>query len=239
LRQALVYPSFVCTIAFGVCLGLMVWAVPTFQQLFDGFGAPLPALTRAVLGLSALLAAYGPVWLLALAMSGAALWTAAKYRPTLRDALQARLLRVPLIGPLRAKIALAHWANGLSTLLIAGIPLVDALATLERVTGNPVFDRASARLASRLRRGERLAVAMRTVGCFPPAVVQIVEIAEHAGALDRMVADIGRRSAAEAQARISGYMRCIEPLVISLCGGFVAILVIALYLPIIELGNVV
>lgn len=239
LRQALVYPCFVCVVALGVCLSLMLWAVPTFQQLFDGFGAPLPALTLAVLHVSALLTTHGPLTLLTLALTGVAAHVTLKRRPALRDAVQTRLLHVPLVGPLRAKIALAHWASGLSTLLGAGIPLVDALSTLERVSGNPVFDRANAQLVTRLRRGEGLALAMHAAGCFPASVVQIIDIAEHAGALDRMVGDIGRRSAAEAQSRIGSYMRCVEPLVISLCGGFVAILVIALYLPIIELGNVV
>lgn len=239
LRQALVYPLFVCLVALGVVLALMIWAVPAFQHLFDDFGAVLPPLTRAVLGASDVLLAHGWIPAAGIALAGAGTRLGLRRSPAFRYALHARWLRLPLIGPLCTQTALGHWASGVGVLLLAGTPLVDALRIFGAGHAQPVFERASALLAQRLRNGERLAAAMVGAGCFPPSAVRSVALAEHTGALDRMLNELGQRYTADAQARIATLTRVVEPLVISLCGGLVALLVVALYLPIIELGNVV
>ncbi|MGI4857766.1 MAG: type II secretion system F family protein [Janthinobacterium lividum] len=239
LRQALVYPLFVCIVSLGVVLALMIWAVPAFQQLFDDFGAVLPPLTRAVLGVSNAMLSYGWIPTAGIVLAGAGTRIGLRRAPAFRYAAQARWLRLPLVGPLCRQTALGHWASGIGVLLHAGTPLVEALHICGAGHAQPVFACASALLAQRLRNGERLAVAMAAAGCFPASAVRSIELAEHTGALDRMLDELGQRYAADAQARIAALTRVVEPLVISLCGGFVALLVIALYLPIIELGNVV
>jgi type IV pilus assembly protein PilC len=241
LRQALVYPAFVCTVAIGIALALMIWAVPAFQPLFDGFGTALPPLTRAVLALSDGVARYGPALIAAMLIAGGGIWMMARQRLSWRYALHDALLRLPFFGPLRAKAALAQWAHGLSTLLLAGTPLVDALLIQSHAPGLHTnrYERISAQLARGLGHGEKLSSAMRQTGCFTRSVIRFVEIAEYGGSLDTLLSELGRRSADEVETRTRAMMGCVEPAVIALCGGFVAILVIALYLPIIELGNVV
>lgn len=239
LRQALAYPLFVCVVAFGVVLALMIWAVPAFAHLFADFGAALPPLTRAVLGASEALLSFGAFPAAGIALAGAGARIALRRAPAWRYAAHARWLRLPLIGPLCTQAALGHWAGAVGVLLQAGTPLVDALRVLGGAHAQPVFARASAQLAQRLQNGESLAAAMAGARCFPPSAVRGVALAEHTGALDRMLTELGQRYAADAQARIAALTRVVEPLVISLCGGVVALLVFALYLPIIELGNVV
>ncbi|MCY0388923.1 type II secretion system F family protein [Robbsia sp. Bb-Pol-6] len=239
VRQALVYPAFVCAVALGVVLALMIWAVPAFQHLFDDFGAVLPPLTRAVLNATDGLLSYGWIPMVGAVLAGAGTRLGWQRSPTFRHAAHARWLRLPLVGPLCTQTALGQWASGLAVLLLAGTPLVDALRILGAGHAQPVFAHASARLAHRLQNGERLATAMAGAGCFPASAVRSVALAEHTGALDRMLNELGQRYAADAQARVAAWTRIVEPLVISLCGGIVALLVVALYLPIIELGNVV
>jgi type IV pilus assembly protein PilC len=148
-------------------------------------------------------------------------------------------LNLPVAGPLLRTLCAARWSRALGTLLSAGTPLADAFDSLTQATGNAFFDRATASIAVRLRRGERLAAAMRAAHCFPPEVVQPVEVAEESGALDSMLLDVASLADRQVDDRIGTLSSLCEPLVIVVLGTLVGGLVIAMYLPIIQLGNVV
>lgn len=239
VRAALTYPVAILVLAVAITAALLVWVVPTFKQIFDGFGARLPAPTQFVLALS----------------SGAARWSvpamsaifAASSVVTflLRRSEAARLrfarlsLKMPIAGPLLRTLCAARWSRALGTLLSAGTPLADAFDSLSHATGNAFFDRATVEIAARLRRGERLAAAMRAARCFPPEVVQPIAVAEESGALDTMLIDVASLADRQVDEKIGTLSSLCEPLVIIVLGTLVGGLVIAMYLPIIQLGNVV
>jgi len=239
LRAALAYPCTVLLLAVAVTVALLAFVVPTFQQVFEGFGAALPRPTRLVIAISGVLLHGGP---LALAALGAcALLSAQLIRryPQARSARDRLLLAIPAWGPLARAVAAARWSRALGTLLTAGIPLADALGALAHITGNSVFDAANAQIEARLRRGERLASAMRAVGCFPAALVEPLAIAEESSALDAMLLDCAALAEREVDDKLSLASAFVEPVIVIVLGLAIGSLVVALYLPVIELGNVV
>ncbi|OMG74247.1 type II secretion system F family protein [Burkholderia ubonensis] len=239
LRAALAYPVAVILFALAITIALMLWVVPTFRQIFDGFGAALPAPTRMLLALASATAAWGTPLLAGVVAAGLAARHAIRRSPALRLSLSRRLLRMPLVGPMLSRFAAARWCRSLATLLGAGVPLADAFATLERTAGHPVFEQATARIAARVLRGARLADAMHAAGCFPDDVVQPIAVAEETGALDTMLADIAALCERQLDAHIDTLAALGEPLIVIVLGALVGSLVVAMYLPILQLGNVV
>lgn len=239
LRAALAYPAAVILFGLAISAALMVWVVPTFRQIFDGFGAALPAPTRALLALSSALSAWGGGLAAGTAAVGLAAHHALRRSAPLRHAVARRLLHAPLAGNALSRYAAARWCRSLATLLGAGVPLADAFATLERTAGHPVFEHATAHIAARVLRGARLADAMQSVGCFPDDVVQPIAVAEESGALDTMLADIAALCERQLDARLDALAALGEPLIVIVLGALVGGLVIAMYLPILQLGNVV
>ena len=239
LRAALAYPCAVLLLAIAVTAALMAFVVPTFQQVFDSFGAALPRPTRAVMALSNFLLRWGPLSLAALATAALVGVRIVRRSPRAHAARDRLLLATPLLGPLARAIAAARWSRALGTLLTAGTPLADALRALSHVTGNAVFDAANAQIEARLRRGERLAFAMRAVGCFPAALVEPLAVAEESSALDSMLLDCAALAEREIDEKLALASACVEPIIVIVLGLAVGALVVALYLPVIDLGNVV
>jgi type IV pilus assembly protein PilC len=238
-RAALAYPCAVLLFAAAVTAALLIWVVPAFEQVFENFGAALPGPTRVVIALShSALVSAGPVLALGTLGSLIIAWLLRR-SPTARLTSHRIALTAPLAGPVLRSIAAARFVRALGTLLAAGTPLTDALGALTHATGNAVFDRASVDIAARLTRGERLAAAMRAVGCFAPAIVQPIAIAEESGALDAMLLDIASLAEREARDKLAFFASLAEPCVVIVLGALIGCLVVALYLPVIELGNVV
>ncbi len=239
VRAALTYPVAVLVFALAITAALLVWVVPTFAQIFDGFGATLPAPTRFVLALSDAAARFGPPGALGMAAATVAGTAWLRRSADARLAAARIALRVPLAGGVLQTLAAARWSRTLGTLLQAGTPLADTFDSLAHATGNPVFDRATPAIAARLLRGERLAAAMRAAGCFPAEVVQPIAVAEESGTLDAMLADIATLCERQVDERIGTLTSLCEPLVVIVLGTLVGALVVAMYLPIVQLGNVV
>ncbi|WP_341314235.1 type II secretion system F family protein [Paraburkholderia sp. IMGN_8] len=239
VRAALTYPTAILLLAIAITAALLIWVVPTFKQIFDGFGAKLPAPTQFVLALSSAAARWSVP---AIVMIFAVVWAMTFL---LRRSEAARIsfgrlsLTMPVAGPLLRTLCAARWSRALGTLLSAGTPLADAFDSLTHATGNAFFDRATVGIAARLRRGERLAAAMHAAHCFPPEVVQPVAVAEESGALDTMLIDVASLADRQVDEKIGTLSSLCEPLVIIVLGTLVGGLVIAMYLPIIQLGNVV
>ena len=239
VRAALTYPVAILVLAMAITAALLVWVVPTFKQIFDGFGASLPAPTQFVLALSSGVAR----WSIPVIAMFFALGSAATFLLRRSEAARIRFARVsltiPVAGPLLRTLCAARWSRALGTLLSAGTPLADAFESLTHATGNAFFDHATGEIAGRLRRGERLAAAMREAHCFTPEVVQPIAVAEESGALDTMLIDVASLADRQVDEKIGTLSSLCEPLVIIVLGALVGGLVIAMYLPIIQLGNVV
>ncbi|MFC0400455.1 type II secretion system F family protein [Paraburkholderia rhizosphaerae] len=239
VRAALTYPAAILALAIVITAALLIWVVPTFRQIFDGFGAALPAPTQAVLALSAALTK----WSLPIGVFGIAAGVSVAKLLLISDTARlwcARMtLRAPITGPLLTMLCAARWSRALGTLLSAGTPLADAFVSLDDATGNAYFDRATSGIAARIKNGERLAAAMQATRCFPAEVVQPVAVAEEAGTLDKMLMDVASLCDRQVAEKTGALASLCEPMVIAVLGLLVGGLVIAMYLPIIQLGNVV
>ncbi|WMY08636.1 type II secretion system F family protein [Paraburkholderia phenoliruptrix] len=239
VRAALTYPLAILLLALAITAALLVWVVPTFKQIFDGFGARLPAPTQFVLALSSGVARWS-VPAIAVIVATSSIVTFLLRRSEAARIRFARLsLKIPVAGTLLATLCSARWSRALGTLLSAGTPLADAFDSLTHATGNAFFDRATVDIAAGLRRGERLAAAMRAARCFPPEVVQPIAVAEESGAIDSMLLDVASLADRQVDEKIGALASLCEPLVIIVLGALVGGLVVAMYLPIIQLGNVV
>ncbi|SAL19285.1 type IV pilus assembly protein PilC [Caballeronia terrestris] len=239
LKGALTYPVMVLLLSLLITAGLLVGVVPTFKTIFDGFGAALPAPTRFVLALSDGVARWSVPFATTCVAVGIGCARLLKRSPSAREAADRATLKLPLVGALLRSLAIARWSRALGTLLAAGTPLSDAFDSLANATGNRIFDRATVEIATRLRHGERLAAAMRALGCFPPEVVQPIAVAEESGSLDSMLMDLATLGDRQVDEKIGTFASLCEPVVIVVLGALVGGLVIAMYLPIIQLGNVV
>ncbi len=239
VRAALTYPVAVLLLAIAITAALLVWVVPTFKQIFDGFGAALPAPTQFVLMLSAAVARWSVPVAIGLAAGTGAVLTLLRRSARARIAFGRAVLKLPFTGSLLTALCAARWSRALGTLLAAGTPLADAFDSLTHASGNAFFDHASAGISARLRHGERLASAMRATGCFPADVIQPVAVAEESGALDAMLLDVASLADRQVDEKIGLLSSLCEPFVIVVLGALVGGLVVAMYLPIIQLGNVV
>ncbi|WGS49459.1 type II secretion system F family protein [Paraburkholderia sp. D15] len=239
VRAALTYPGAILLLAMMITIALLVWVVPTFKQIFDGFGASLPAPTRFVLALSAGAARWSIPGIIALFVVAWSVTFLLRRSEAARIRFARVALTIPVAGPLLGSLCAARWSRALGTLLTAGTPLADAFGSLTHATGNAYFDHATRQIGDRLRRGERLAAAMRAARCFAPEIVQPIAVAEESGALDAMLIDVASLSDRQVDEKIATLASLCEPLVIVVLGALVGGLVIAMYLPIIQLGNVV
>jgi type IV pilus assembly protein PilC len=239
LRAALTYPVVVLLLSLAITAGLLVGVVPTFATIFDGFGAALPAPTLFVLALSNAVARWSIPFALGVTIGVMAFRRVLARSAAMRHAFDRAILKLPLAGAMLRALAVARWSRALGTLLAAGTPLSDAFDSLSNATGNRIFDTATVDIARRLRQGERLAAAMRAAGCFPPEVVQPIAVAEESGSLDAMLLDLAVIGDREVDEKTTAFASLCEPVVIVVLGALVGGLVVAMYLPIIQLGNVV
>lgn len=238
VRTALAYPAVVLSVALGVLVFLMVAVVPTFESVYAAFGSALPESTRLVLALSRGLLLAGP-WLLLLgAIAG--LWLSWRWRQseTLRRAAERLLLRLPLLGAVLHQAALARWSRTLSGLLRAGLPLVEAMAAARGAAGTFAHADACRQVREELARGSSLRAALAGSGLFPVMVLQMCGVGEESGALAAMLGKLAEFYEREVDEQVARLSSVLEPALIVLLGGVVGVLLVALYLPIFQMGQV-
>ncbi len=239
IKKALFYPTAVIVVAFIVTAILLIKVVPQFQDLFQGFGADLPVFTQMVIQLSEMFQAYW--W----AIFGAIIVVAFVYREAhvrsknFRRQVDLLSLRLPIVGELLRKASIARFARTLSTMFSAGVPLVEAMESVAGATGNALYYEGTLRMRDETAGGAQLQQAMRNTGLFPNMVVQMVSIGEESGALDDMLAKVADFYEEEVDNMVDAMSSLLEPLIMSFLGIVVGGLVIAMYLPIFQLGSVV
>ncbi len=234
VKSAMTYPIAVVTIAAAV-VGVILWKViPTFDELFEGLGAALPLPTRVVIASSDALVSYSPlVFLAAVVLAVAFRW----YRATPRGgrAVDALMLRLPVLGIMLRKVAAARFCRTLATLLGSGVPLLAGLEITARTAGNLVIEDAVLVSRAAIERGETVAAPLRRAGMFPPMVIQMIGVGEASGALDTMLAKVADFCEDEVDAAVAGLLTLLEPVMIALLGLVIGGIVIAMYLPIFDL----
>jgi type IV pilus assembly protein PilC len=239
VKKALFYPAAVLAVAVIVTIILLVFVIPQFEALFKGFGADLPAFTQLVINLSRFVQAEG---IYIAAVVAAIVWTFFYFKKRsrkMREFLDRAALKMPIIGPILNKAAIARFSRTLSTMFAAGVPLVEALESVAGATGNIVYENAVLRMRDEVATGQRLQRAMETTELFPNMVVQMIAVGEESGSLDTMSSKVATFYEAEVDNAVDAMSSLLEPLIMVILGVLVGGLVIAMYLPIFKLGAVV
>jgi type IV pilus assembly protein PilC len=239
IRKALIYPSAILVVAFIVTSILMIFVIPEFEALFSGFGADLPGLTKMVISISAWFQEYW--WLLFGGIIGTVLgFLAVKKRSRkLQHFLDRLLLKIPVIGNVLHKGAIARFARTFSTMFKAGVPMVEAMNSVAGATGNIVFSEATIAMRDEVATGTQLNKAMLDTELFPNMVIQMTAIGEESGSLDSMLAKVADFFEREVDEAVDNMTALMEPLIMAFLGIVIGTLVIAMYLPIFKLGAVI
>ena len=239
IKKAMTYPIAVLIIAGIVTSILLIFVVPVFQEIFAGFGAELPAFTLFVVGISDFMVAY---WHLGLGSIFAFIYLfkrAHRNSLKLRDAVDRKILKLPVIGSLLEKAAVARYARTLSTTFAAGVPLIDALESAAGASGNAVFRDAILEVRAEVTSGMQMNLAMRNCKIFPDMVIQMVAIGEESGAVDDMLSKVANVYEMEVDNAVDSLTALLEPMIMAVLGVVIGGLIIAMYLPIFQIGMIV
>ncbi len=239
IKKALFYPTAVMVVAFIVTTILLIFVVPQFESLFSGFGADLPAFTRMVVDLSEFVQEYWLIILLALGGTGFFLGNLYKRSRKFRHLLDKALLKAPIFGVIIHKAAIARFARTTSTMFAAGVPLVEALESVAGATGNIVYGEAVLRMREDVATGQTMQLAMKQQNLFPHMVIQMVAIGEESGSVDDMLAKVADFYEEEVDNAVDALSSLLEPLIMAVLGVLVGGLVIAMYLPIFQMGQAI
>ena len=239
IKSALTYPIAVLTVAFIVVAVIMIWVVPAFKEVFTSFGADLPAPTLMVMAMSEFFVKFW--WAIFGAIGGGLyfFFETWKRSEVMQKRMDRILLKIPVFGDLLFKSAVARWTRTLSTMFAAGVPLVDALDSVGGAAGNAIFAEATEQIQRDVTTGTSLTNAMQAASLFPVMVMQMTSIGEESGALDQMLgkaADFYEEEVDEAVKALSSLM---EPFIIVILGTIIGGIVVAMYLPIFKIGQVV
>jgi type IV pilus assembly protein PilC len=239
IKKALFYPAAVVVVAVVVTAILLIYVIPEFESLFQGFGADLPAFTRFVIDISKFVQSTG--WILLIALVGG-IWgliEAKKRNRGVQHFFDRMMLKVPILGSILHKSSIARYARTLSTTFAAGVPLVEALGSVAGATGNVVYETAVLKMRDEVATGQRLQRAMENTDLFPNMVNQMIAVGEESGSLDAMSAKVADFYEEEVDNAVDSMSSLLEPLIMAILGVLVGGLVIAMYLPIFKMGAVV
>lgn len=239
IKSALMYPTSVVLVAFIVVTVIMIFVIPAFKEVFTSFGADLPAPTLLVMSISEFFVDY---WWLIFGVLGGGFYffmQAWKRSPKMQRVMDRLLLKMPVFGVLIDKSCVARWTRTLSTMFAAGVPLVEALDSVGGASGNSVYKEATDRIQHEVATGSSLNVAMANANIFPSMVLQMCAIGEESGAIDHMLGKAADFYEQEVDEMVAGLSSLMEPIIIVFLGGIIGSIVVAMYLPIFKLGQVV
>jgi type IV pilus assembly protein PilC len=239
IKKAMFYPIAVVVVAFIVTTILLIFVVPQFEEIFSSFGAELPAFTQFVLGISRGMQDYGLIIAGVVFAAGTLFSRAHRKSLKLRDAVDKKTLKIPVIGEILKKASVARFTRTLATTFAAGVPLMGALDSAAGAAGNAVFRDAILFVKKEVSAGIPMNVGMRSTGVFPEMVVQMIAIGEEAGAVDEMLSKVATIYEGEVDDMVDGLTSLLEPMIMAVLGVVIGGLIVAMYLPIFDMGNVV
>jgi type IV pilus assembly protein PilC len=239
IKSALMYPISVLVVAFVVTAVIMIFVVPAFKEVFSNFGADLPGPTLAVIAMSEIFVQYW--WLIFGGIGGGVYFFMQAWRRNkkMQNIMDRILLKVPIFGVLVEKSCIARWTRTLSTMFAAGVPLVEALDSVGGASGNSVYELATVKIQQEVSTGTALTQAMTNVNLFPSMVLQMCAIGEESGSIDHMLGKSADFYEAEVDDMVAGISSLMEPIIIVILGTVIGGIVVAMYLPIFKLGQVV
>lgn len=239
IKKALFYPTAVIVVAFIVTSILLIFVVPQFQSLFEGFGAELPAFTQLVVNLSEWMQSNWWIALFVIVGSLYGFMEAKKRSPKFAHTLDRMVLKMPIVGEIITKAIIARYARTLSTMFAAGVPLVEAMESVAGAAGNQVYAEGIMQMRDSVATGQQLQLAMTQTGLFPNMVNQMVAIGEESGSLDAMLGKVADFYEQEVDDAVDGLSSLIEPLIMAVLGVLVGGLIVAMYLPIFKMGSAI
>ena len=239
VKSALTYPAAVLVVAIALVIVMMMFVLPEFGKVYDGMGVALPALTQFMMNISDFFVAYG--WLVIIGLIGSVVgfyqWL--QRSPKLQKRVDALLLKMPIFGGIVRKATIARWARTTSTLFAAGVPLVETLDSVAGASGNIIYEEATQEIRSKVNQGISLTSGMVATDLFPNMMVQMASIGEESGALDDMLNKAAEFYEDEVDNAVSQLSSLMEPIIMVVLGGIVGVILVAMYLPLFNLGNVV
>lgn len=239
IKKAMFYPVAVLVVAFIVTTILLVFVVPQFKEIFSSFGAELPAFTLFVLAISEFVQDYGVFIGMGIAGGIFMFARAHKRSQRLRDKVDQNILKIPVIGEILKKASIARFTRTLATTFAAGVPLIGALESAAGASGNAVYRDAILFIRKEVAGGTQMNTAMRATAVFPDMVTQMIAIGEESGAVDEMLSKIATIYEAEVDDMVDGLTALLEPMIMAVLGVVIGGLIVAMYLPIFQMGNVV
>jgi type IV pilus assembly protein PilC len=239
IKKALFYPIMIVFVAILVTGIIMVFVIPSFKQVFTSFGADLPVPTLIVIAMSDFCLKYWYIMVFVPLAGFYFLYQSWQRSPKVQIFVDRIMLKPPVIGPLLQKAAIARWTRTLSTTFAAGVPLVEALDSVGPAAGNAVYSQATRQIQGEVNVGTTLAQAMQNSGVFPNMAVQMTSIGEEAGALDSMLNKVADYFEREVDDTVDALSSMLEPMIMVILGGIIGTIVVAIYLPIFKLGQVV
>lgn len=237
IKKAMFYPVAVLVVATIVTAILLIFVIPEFQSLFSSAGAALPAFTQMVVNLSTSVRTKGWLYLILIVGTIVGIIQARKRSERFHELMDRMLLKIPVIGMVLNKAAIARFARTLSTMFAAGVNLVEALGSVAGATGNIIYEKATLKMRDQVSTGQQLNLAMSQSGIFPHVVVQMIAIGEEAGSIDTMAAKVADFYEEEVDNAVDSMSSLMEPFIMVILGVLVGGLVVAMYLPIFNLGN--
>lgn len=239
IKKAMFYPIAVLVVAFIVTTILLIFVVPQFEEIFSSFGAELPAFTLFVLGISRFVQDYGIFIAIGLGVAGYLFVRAHRNSQKLRDNVDKNILKIPVVGEILKKASIARFTRTLATTFSAGVPLIGALESAAGASGNAVYRDAILYMRKEVAGGMPMHVAMRATQVFPDMVTQMIAIGEESGSVDEMLSKIATIYEAEVDDMVDGLTSLLEPMIMAVLGVVIGGLIVAMYLPIFQMGNVV
>jgi type IV pilus assembly protein PilC len=239
IKKALTYPAAVLVVALVVTTILLIFVIPAFEDLFQGFGADLPTFTRMIIDLSVFVRAKGIFIAIAIGFAVASFIYFKKRSRPFRHFLDRTSLKIPVIGPILQKASIARYARTLSTMFAAGVPLVEALESVAGATGNIVYEIGVLEMRDEVATGQRLQQSMENTDLFPNMVIQMIAVGEESGSLDDMSAKVADFYEEDVDNAVDNLSSLLEPMIMAILGVLVGGLVVAMYLPIFKMGSVI
>ena len=239
VKTALTYPIAIIVVAIALIFIMMMFVLPAFKEVYANMGAELPGLTQLVMNLSDLFVDYGWIMIILLIASAFGLYKLHEKSPTFQKRIDALILRLPIFGTIVRKATIARWARTTSTLFAAGVPLVEVLDSVAGASGNILYEEATQDIRAKVTQGLSLTSSMQSTDMFPNMVIQMAAIGEESGSLDDMLNKAAEFYEDEVDNSVSRLSDLMEPIIMVVLGSLIGILLIAMYLPLFNLGNVV
>ncbi|MDO4248312.1 MAG: type II secretion system F family protein [Neisseria sp.] len=239
VKSALTYPIAIVVVAIVLVMVMMMFVLPEFGKVYEGMGAELPGLTQIMMNISRFFVEWG--WLIIIVMIGAvvAAVKAVQHSPKLQRRVDAWLLRVPIFGSIVRKATIARWARTTSSLFAAGVPLVEALDSVAGASGNILYEEGTHDIRAKVNQGMSLTSSMQSTELFPNMVLQMASIGEESGSLEDMLNKAAEFYEDEVDNAVAQLSSLMEPIIMVVLGSIIGVILVAMYLPLFNLGNVV